>query len=102
MIRRLLIFTVAVVTAGLPLVFGAVAQPTATPEVLLYSTYFVADGMPFESIEELRTYLLVAKNDFFNLGIRDCAAKDRVEELRRMMTEVISERAARRNDVRRT
>ena len=58
-------------------------------------TYFVADEMPFESLGELRTYLLTASNDFFNIWIGDCAAKDRVEELMRMMTEVIAERAAR-------
>ena len=58
--------------------------------------HFVADGMPFESMEELRTYLLAASNNGFKLSTRDCAANDQ-RELMRVMKEVISERAARRN-----
>jgi hypothetical protein len=53
--------------------------------------------MPFESIAELRVYLLNASNDFFSIAVRDCAAKGRVEELSRMMTEVIGKRAQRSN-----
>ena len=97
MTHRLALATAVLALAGLLPVSGAVAQPKGTSEVLLYSTYFVADGMPFGSIEELRTYLLGATHDFFNLAIRDCAAKDRVKEVERMMQEVISERTARRH-----
>ena len=81
------------------LTFEASAQEalTPTPQVLVYSTHFVADEMQFQSVEELRTYLLDASHEFYNIGVRDCAAKDRVEELARVMTEVIAERAARRN-----
>ena len=65
--------------------------------VLLYSTHFEADGMRFEAMQDLRAYLLAAPNDFFNMAIRDCAARDRALEARaRVMGEVISERFASR------
>jgi hypothetical protein len=86
------------VAAGLLVVaLGAAGQARLTPQVYVYATHFVADQMRFESIEELRTYLLDASNDFFSLRIQVCAAKDRVQELSRMMQEVIAARAARRN-----
>jgi hypothetical protein len=74
--------------------FGQSQAPsdTTSREVLLYVTHFEADGMRFESMEELRTYLLSAPNDFLGLTIRDCAARDRVQELVRIMKEVLSQR----------
>src|SRR5688572_26719552 len=63
--------------------------------VRLYPTHFEADGVRFESIDELRAYLLAAPNDFFNIDLRDCAAKDRVPELWGVMHEVLGERTAR-------
>ena len=76
---------------------GAVGQARVSPQVFVYTTHFVADEMRFESIDDLRGYLLGAPNDFYGLFIGDCAAKDRVQELNRMMLEVIAVRAARRN-----
>ena len=97
MTYRFALSTTALVTVALLAVSGALAQEKPTPEVLIYSTYFVADGMRFGSIQELRAYLLAATNEFAELSLRDCAAKDLVEEVERMMNEVITERAARRN-----
>jgi len=77
--------------------FQSSAAPHEYRAVLLFVTYFEVDGMRFESIEDLRTYLLSASSDFMNLDIRDCAARDRVQQLMRVMQEVISDRFARRN-----
>jgi len=76
------------------MVFGQspALSDTRSREVQLYVTHFEADGMRFESLEDLRTYLLSAPNDFFALTIRDCAASDRVQELMRIMLEVLSKR----------
>jgi hypothetical protein len=54
--------------------------------------------MRFDSMEGLRTYLLSAPNDFFGLMIRDCAATDRVQELARMMQEVLHDRFVSRGE----
>lgn len=94
MTRRFDLIAGVLVALALPPLSGALAQ--GTPRVLLFPTYYVADGMPFESIDALRTYLLTATNDFYALSIRDCAASGRVEELSRVMMEVIGERAARK------
>jgi hypothetical protein len=56
--------------------------------------------MRFDSVEALRTYLRSAPNDFFGLTIRDCAVRDRAQELVRMMQEVLSERLVGRGDQR--
>jgi len=82
--------------AGLLLACGAAAQQQFSPQVSVYSTYFVADERAFASLEELRAYLLAASNDFYSVDVRDCAAKDRVPEVLQMMRDVVSERAARR------
>ena len=84
-------------------IFAQQRAPSDVPRqqyraVLLYSTHFEADATRFELMEDLRTYLLAASNDFFNVAIRDCAASDRVLELTRVMGEVISERFARRGE----
>ena len=89
-------FMVAV-AASAAIALGALGQQGGTPQVYVYATYFMADGRTFGSIEELRNYLLAAPNDFFSIFIADCAGKDHVEELQRMMTKVISERAKQRN-----
>jgi hypothetical protein len=66
----------------------------------VYSTYFEAGGMRFESIEELRDYLLNAPSDFYNIFFRDCAVKDREEELKNAIFGVLFERLAARGETR--
>lgn len=71
-------------------------QSRPSPQVFVYSTYFEADGMRFDSIEELRNYLLNAPNDFYLIFIRDCAVKGREQELGNVIFGVLAERRARR------
>src|SRR5262245_9253660 len=73
-------------------------QPKTPPDVLVYATYFEANGIRFESIDELRKYLLNAPNDFYGFLIRDCAAKGREQELKNVVWGVLAERFARRGE----
>jgi hypothetical protein len=66
--------------------------------VYVYSTYFEANGMRFESLEELRMYLSNAPNDFYNIFIRDCAVKGREQELQNVIFGVLAERRAQRGE----
>jgi hypothetical protein len=77
---------------------GQPSEPTR--QVIVYATYFEADGMRFESIEALRDYLVIAPNDFYNIFIHDCAAKEREDELTRVIFGVLSERFKRRGETR--
>src|SRR5436189_2026640 len=88
-----LLFVVAVSLAA-----GGLAQQGRISEVLVYSTYFEADGTRFESIEDLREYLLGAPNDFLGISIRDCAAKSRERELMKVITDVLFMRRAQRGE----
>ena len=76
----------------------SVAEPSSAPEVIVYSQYFEADGMRFESVEELREYLLNAPRDFFGVFFRDCAAKGREQELMKLISEVLFKRRAQRGE----
>ena len=67
---------------------------------MVYSTYFEADGTRFESIEDLREYLLRAPNDFFGISIRDCAARGQEQELMKVITDVLFMRRAQRGETR--
>jgi hypothetical protein len=92
---------VAMIAVGAFIACQVAAQPSApTRQVFVYSTYFEADGMRFESIEALRDYLASAPNDFYNIFIGDCAAKGREEELTRVIFGVLFERLKRRGEER--
>jgi hypothetical protein len=85
--------------AGMFSVCQALAQQSKiSPEVLVYATYYEADGMRFDSLEELRKYLSIAPNDFYSFFIRDCAAKGREQELKDVIFGVLFERRARRGE----
>jgi len=77
---------------------GGLAQQARSSDVLVYSTYVEANGTQFESIEDLREYLLRAPNDFFGISIRDCAAKGRKQELMKVITDVLLTRRALRGE----
>jgi len=67
----------------------------SSKEVFVYSTYLELDGMHFESIEQLRTFLLgqsSQSDDFLAISLQDCVADARIEEVTRMMAEVFKER----------
>jgi hypothetical protein len=94
--RRSRAAVAALLVVGFLVGCQAVAQQT--PQILVYSTYFEADGMRFESIEALRDYLANAPHDFYSIFFRDCAAKGREEELTRVIFGVLFERRARRGE----
>ena len=76
----------------------AIAQPRSSSQVLVFSTHFEANGMRFESLEELRDYLLDAPKDFYSILIRDCAVKGREREIRNVVFGALVERRARRGE----
>src|SRR5687768_7857551 len=88
-----LLFVVAVSLAS-----GGLAQQARGSDVLVYSTYFEADGTRFESTADLREGLLRAPSDFFGISIRDCAAKGREQELMKVVTDVLFVRRAQRGE----
>jgi hypothetical protein len=88
-----LLFVVAVSAAA-----GGLAQQARSSDVLVYSTYFEADGVRFESIEDLREYLRRAPTDFFGISIRDCAAKGREQELMKVITDVLFMKRSQRGE----
>lgn len=82
---------VVVLAVGVLVTCGAIGQ-TPTPMVYVYATRFEADGMRFESIDELRTYLLNAPNEIYGVFVRDCAAKGREQEVLKVVIEVAAQR----------
>ena len=89
--------TVSIALVALGVGPQSVAEPSS-PEVIVYSQYFEADGMRFESVEELREYLLSAPRDFYGVFFRDCAAKGREQELMKVISEVLFKRRAQREE----
>ena len=63
-----------------------------TYSIIVHAMYLEADGMRFESIEQLRTYLLGASHDFRHITFDGCAAMARGDEVSRMMGEVARKR----------
>jgi hypothetical protein len=78
------------------LTFSAGAVLAQGRDVIIYRSHVEADGMRFESIEELREYLLRAPNDFFGVFVRECEATSRQSEVMRVVVEVLNERMAAR------
>ncbi len=91
-VRRICIASLVAVA----LLLGAnnlLAQDTV---VSIYVNHLEANGMRFESVEELRQYLLSADNDFFGVFVGECGAQSRQPEVMRVVTEVLGRRLAAR------
>ena len=88
---RRIFLSASALAAGLLLTCGVSSQQK-TYSVIVHAAYFEADGMRFESIEQLRTYLLGASHDFRGVTFIGCDAAARGDEVSRMMGEVARKR----------
>jgi hypothetical protein len=77
---------------GAALLLGADHSLAEDRKVSIYVSHLEADGMRFESVEQLREYLLRAPNDFFGVFVEECEAKSRQSEVMRVVVEVLNQR----------
>jgi hypothetical protein len=88
--------TVCIVALAAVLTFDAPDLLAQDRSVHIYVTHLEADGMRFDSVDELREYLTRAPNDFFGVFVRECEATPRQSEVMRIVVDVLNARLAAR------
>ena len=88
------------VAVAAKLIFGlllaAQSLSAQEPIVHIYIGHLEADGMRFETTEQLREYLLTAPKSSYGTFVEECAARSRQGAIQRVVLEVLQERLAAR------
>jgi hypothetical protein len=88
------------VAVAATLMFGLLlaAQRLSAQEsmVHIYTSHLEADGMRFDTTDQLREYLLTAPKSSYGTFVEECVARSRQGAIQRLVLEVLRERLAAR------
>ena len=82
--------------AALALVVSFHPASAQAQRIEIYVDRLEVAGMHFETMKQLREYLLTAPTDVSAIGVSDCVTPERIGEVQRVVIEVLSERIAAR------